>query len=133
VVREPSSRSRTAPETLLGSSRRPPFTPVGELCDEFAPPPARITAQHVEPVAEAVAGPNVVLIVVDTLRADHLASYGYGRDTDAGLGRFLRHATRSEDDLLLWHLRNLDDTRPLAPGRFLPAHQPGSGHEADPM
>ena len=25
--------------------------------------------------------PNVVLIIIDTLRADHLGCYGYGRDT----------------------------------------------------
>jgi arylsulfatase A-like enzyme len=34
-----------------------------------------------EPVAPADARPNVVLIVIDTLRADHLGAYGYARDT----------------------------------------------------
>lgn len=29
--------------------------------------------------------PNVILIVVDTLRADHLGSYGYGRDTSPNI------------------------------------------------
>ncbi|MFQ5646906.1 MAG: sulfatase-like hydrolase/transferase, partial [bacterium] len=29
----------------------------------------------------ASAGPNIVLIVIDTLRPDHLASYGYTRKT----------------------------------------------------
>ncbi len=33
--------------------------------------------------------PNVLLIVVDTLRADHLGTYGYGRDTDPHLSRAL--------------------------------------------
>lgn len=50
-----------------------------------------------QPVAEAVAGPNVILIVVDTLRADHLGSYGYERATDEPLGRFLEESTRFAD------------------------------------
>jgi len=33
------------------------------------------------PRGEADAGPDVVLLVVDTLRADHVGSAGYGRDT----------------------------------------------------
>ncbi len=31
--------------------------------------------------------PNVVLIVIDTLRADHLGCYGYGRDTSVNIDR----------------------------------------------
>lgn len=52
-----------------------------------------------EPVAAAAAGPNVVLIVVDTLRADHLASYGYGLPTDAPLAQLLAQSTRFSDCL----------------------------------
>ncbi len=37
--------------------------------------------------------PNVVLIVVDTLRADHLSQYGYPRDTSPALESFARQAT----------------------------------------
>lgn len=33
------------------------------------------------------AGPNVVLLVVDTLRADHLGAYGYGRPTSPAIDR----------------------------------------------
>ncbi|MCZ6596191.1 MAG: sulfatase, partial [Planctomycetota bacterium] len=33
-------------------------------------------------------GPNVLLITVDTLRADRLGCYGYGRDTSPALDRF---------------------------------------------
>lgn len=40
--------------------------------------------------------PNVVFIVVDTLRADHLPDYGYGRDTIGALAEFTRQATRFE-------------------------------------
>jgi arylsulfatase A-like enzyme len=37
------------------------------------------------PRQRAGEGPNVLLVVVDTLRADHLASYGYGRVTTPSL------------------------------------------------
>jgi arylsulfatase A-like enzyme len=36
--------------------------------------------------------PLVVVYLVDTLRADHLGLYGYGRDTDPALRRFARDA-----------------------------------------
>lgn len=49
--------------------------------------------------AEATRAPgdarsNVVLVVVDTLRADHLSHYGYGRATGKGLDELAEHATR---------------------------------------
>ena len=40
--------------------------------------------------------PNVVLIVVDTLRADHLSCYGYERNTSPHLDRFAESAVRYE-------------------------------------
>ena len=51
------------------------------------------------PAAPAAPGgavsPNLVLIVLDTVRADHLASYGHERDTMPRLERFTAaHATR---------------------------------------
>jgi arylsulfatase A-like enzyme len=41
--------------------------------------------------------PNVVLIVVDTLRADHLSHYGYERPTAIALDGFASQATRFTD------------------------------------
>jgi arylsulfatase A-like enzyme len=41
--------------------------------------------------------PNVIVVVVDALRADHLSHYGYGRDTAHGLDAFAAHATRFTD------------------------------------
>jgi arylsulfatase A-like enzyme len=38
--------------------------------------------------------PDVILVVVDTLRADHLSHYGYGRPTGGGLDAFAGRATR---------------------------------------
>ena len=37
--------------------------------------------------------PNVVLIVVDTLRADHLGCYGYARNTSPALDAVARRGT----------------------------------------
>jgi arylsulfatase A-like enzyme len=43
--------------------------------------------------AAASAAPDVVLIVLDTVRADHLATYGYQRDTMPALSAFAAGAT----------------------------------------
>jgi len=43
--------------------------------------------------ARPAKAPNVVLIVVDTLRADHLGCYGYPRDTSPHIDRFAEQAT----------------------------------------
>lgn len=41
--------------------------------------------------------PNIMLIVVDTLRADHLTHYGYDRDTAGGIDEFVASSTRFAD------------------------------------
>lgn len=41
---------------------------------------------------EADSRPNILLIVVDTLRADHLSQYGYGLQTGVGLDSFTQDA-----------------------------------------
>ncbi len=38
-------------------------------------------------------GMNVILITVDTLRADHLGAYGYARNTSPNIDRFAKEAT----------------------------------------
>ena len=40
---------------------------------------------------------NVILISIDTLRADHLGAYGYGRDTSPHLDAFARESVLFED------------------------------------
>ena len=40
------------------------------------------------------APPNAILIVIDTLRADHLGGYGYARDTTPNLDRLMREGVR---------------------------------------
>ena len=57
----------------------------GESCGE--------PEQSPESGAPAVRRPNVVLIVIDSLRADHLSHYGYARPTAPALDSFRSHAT----------------------------------------
>ncbi len=46
--------------------------------------------------AATTAQPNVLLVVLDTVRADHLSVYGYERDTTPELSAFAREATLYE-------------------------------------
>ena len=58
--------------------------PVLDVADEVpAPEPARVAAPR----------PNVIVYLVDTLRADHLGSYGYPRTTSPHLDAFAREAS----------------------------------------
>ncbi len=43
------------------------------------------------------AKPNVILIVIDALRADHLGQYGYDRNTDVGFRLLASNSTRFTD------------------------------------
>lgn len=59
------------------------------------PPALALTILLAACTGEAERGrPNVLMIVVDTLRADHLTSYGYDRATDGALADFFGSATR---------------------------------------
>lgn len=55
---------------------------------EAAPSPEKVPAR-----AASQAGPNVLLVVLDTVRADHLSVYGYSRRTTPFLEEFAREAT----------------------------------------
>jgi arylsulfatase A-like enzyme len=57
----------------------------------LAPPPPRAWAAVPPSVPEA---PNVLLITIDALRADHVGSYGYPRPTTPNLDALAREATR---------------------------------------
>jgi len=48
------------------------------------------------------ARPNLVLVTVDTLRADHLGSYGYARDTSPELDALARDGVRFEQAVVQW-------------------------------
>lgn len=57
--------------------------------------PARLAtfeAPAAAPVAARPTGPNLLVVVLDTLRADHVGAYGYPRDTTPWLDGFARRA-----------------------------------------
>lgn len=72
---------------------------VTESIPRRVPPAGRLvlSAILVAAVACSLPGrsrrPDVVLVVVDTLRADHLTQYGYGRETSVGIDDFTADAT----------------------------------------
>ncbi len=76
--------------------------------------------------------PNIVFIVLDTVRADHLSSYGYSRPTTPNIDRLARHGVLFENAIaptswtlashasmftgLLPHQHGADWANPLPPG-----------------
>lgn len=52
--------------------------------------------------AEEAARPNLLLITVDTLRADRLGAYGYDADTTPALDRLAKRAVRFDDVTVQW-------------------------------
>jgi len=53
-------------------------------------------AGRAAPASDGGGRPNVVLISIDTIRADHLQSYGYEKPTDPDIQRFFRDGLRFE-------------------------------------
>ena len=47
-------------------------------------------------------GSNILLITVDTLRADHLSAYGYGRDTSPNIDRLAAEGLRFDQAAVQW-------------------------------
>src|SRR5580658_2604804 len=41
--------------------------------------------------------PNIILIGIDSLRADHMGAYGYGRNTTPHIGKFAEGGTLFEN------------------------------------
>jgi len=62
-------------------------------------PPALAVALIAIATRAAAAPPDFVLITVDTLRADHLGTYGYPRDTSPNIDAFAREALQLEHAL----------------------------------
>jgi arylsulfatase A-like enzyme len=55
------------------------------------------TAPHGKPaplIGQAPKGPNVILIAIDTLRADHLSAYGYGKSQSPAIDTLAADGTR---------------------------------------
>lgn len=62
-------------------------------CSGEAPAPADPTPPAAAPETAPSGGPNIVLVLVDTLRADHLGVYGYGRPTSPRLDAWAKTGT----------------------------------------
>ena len=60
---------------------------VGNGCRRSTPPQSQ---------AAVAAAPNILLVLVDTLRADRLGTYGYGRPTSPEIDRFAAQSTLFE-------------------------------------
>jgi arylsulfatase A-like enzyme len=65
---------------------------------------SRIPSVHADSgaLASALGKPNVLLITMDTVRADHLSVYGYSRDTTPNLIEFARTATVYNRSIAAW-------------------------------
>ncbi len=75
----------------------------------YPPSSARLASLECPARAPQRLGPNIILIVLDTVRADHLSVYGYPRDTTPGLrdsargGTLYRNAFATSDVTLTSH------------------------------
>jgi arylsulfatase A-like enzyme len=72
-------------------------------------------------------GPNVLLIVIDTLRADHLSAYGYARSTSPNLDRLAREGVLFENAIApaSW---SLPSHTSILSGRFPYEHKADEVH-----
>jgi len=75
--------------------------------------------------------PNILLISIDTLRADHLASYGYGRETAPNLEAFVEGALRF-DNAFTNHPWTLTSHATMLTGMLPSAHGVGRTRGLDP-
>lgn len=89
------------------------ITKVGQA--ESSKPPIPVVAARV---------PNILLIVLDTLRADHLSSYGYSRKTTPNLDELAHEGTLFEDAFATasW---TLPSHASMMTGRYLYEHRAG--------
>ena len=55
--------------------------------------PAAVGTLNMRPVAAVRGRPNIVLVTLDTVRADHMGLYGYSRSNTPNLESFAQHAT----------------------------------------
>ena len=77
--------------------------------------------------------PDVVLVVVDTLRADHLGAYGFPLPTSPQLDRFAEQAVVFERALAAKQQHQVPSHASLMTSRFVREHSVGSGSTAPPV
>lgn len=75
--------------------------------------------------AASSGAPNVLLVVIDTLRADHVSSYGYSRPTTPNLDRLAKEGTLFENAIApsSW---SLPSHVSFVTGRYLHDHKVGN-------
>jgi len=66
---------------------------VAALAALFAPASLPVPPTAVETIGQATRRPNVILLTIDALAADHVSLYGYGRATTPNLDRLARQAS----------------------------------------
>lgn len=96
------------------------FAGVGAVAIALLPLARGLRAPHHE-VGQGKS-PPVVLIVLDTLRADHLRLYGYGRDTMPSLERFAREHGRVAERMVANGASSLPSHGSLFTGLYPPRH-----------
>jgi len=72
-------------------------TPRPERWQRWAGGPALLLACACGAEVTPARGPNLILVSIDSLRADHLGCYGYGRDTSPFLDRLAAEGARFEE------------------------------------
>jgi arylsulfatase A-like enzyme len=85
-----------APGTIRVVRRTMPWlAAVALVCVLVIPAWGMWSAREAMEELPAISGkaPNVLLIIVDTLRADHLTPYGYSRDTSPNIAQIAQHGT----------------------------------------
>jgi len=82
--------------------------------------------------ADAAKAPNVIVLTIDTLRADHLGCYGYERDTSPNIDALVARGALFEDVVSAapWTLPSYGT---LFTGRFPAAHRAGVRPRLDVM
>ncbi len=82
--------------TRLGGALGLVCIAVGAITQEFSTVPSEPSYDELR-APGAPAGPNVVLVTIDTLRADHLGCYGYERDTSPFIDSLAEGGVRFAD------------------------------------
>lgn len=106
-VASSTGQASSRPPPDLSTHPTPPQLPspvdggVAEVPDAGQEADGDLHASDLDPAAVSTGGParrppNLLLITVDTLRADHMSSYGYERQTTPNLDRLARDGTLFE-------------------------------------
>lgn len=94
----------------------------GADCDVVFESGAMIQIADCELVPEAAQRPNVLVILIDTLRADHLGAYGYARDTSPNIDALAAEGVRFDATM-----SSSSWTRPAVASLMTSAHPAAHG------